>query len=104
MECYRGRQGWLNHAAYMRMAKVLLTLRLCREAGVTLENKDLLDYGFGAGTFFRYCPPSTRLFGVEMDLENVNAVRAMLRERGIEDADLQTIDIAHWESHPLLAR
>ena len=51
-------------------------------AGITLENKDILDYGFGAGTFFRYCPPGSRLFGVEMDAENVKAVRAMLEARG----------------------
>jgi 2-polyprenyl-3-methyl-5-hydroxy-6-metoxy-1,4-benzoquinol methylase len=104
MECYRGRQGWLNHAAYMRMAKVLLTQRLCREAGISFEGKDIFDYGFGAGTFFRYCPQSARLFGVEMDAENVNSVRAMLQGRGFANVDLQTIEIAHWETHPLLAR
>ena len=28
LTCYRGNQGWLRHAAYMRMSKVLLTLEL----------------------------------------------------------------------------
>lgn len=103
LECYRGRQGALHHLAYLRMSKVLLALELCRRAGLSLAGRDLCDYGFGAGTFFRHCPRDTRLFGVEMDAENVRAVRAMLAERG-QDADLQTIDIAHWTAHPLLAR
>ena len=103
-ECYRGRQGWLHHAAYMRMAKVLLALTLCRRAGISLEDKDILDYGFGAGTFFRHCPSSSRLFGVEIDPQNVGAVRAMLDERGRGNADLRTIEIEHWESHALLGR
>ena len=103
MECYRGRQGALHHLAYMRMSKVLLTLDLCHRAGIALSGKDIFDYGFGAGTFFRHCPRDSQLFGVEMDAENVAAVRAMLAERG-QTADLQTIDIAHWSEHPLLAR
>ena len=103
MECYRGRQGALNHLAYMRTAKVLLALELCRRAGVPLAARDIFDYGFGAGTFFRHCPRDSRLFGVEMDAENVAAVRAMLAARGVP-ADLQTIDIDRWQEHPLLAR
>jgi SAM-dependent methyltransferase len=95
LECYRGRQGALHHLAYMRMSKVLLALELCR--------RDVFDYGFGAGTFFRHCPREARLFGVEMDPENVAAVRAMLADRG-RQADLQPIDIARWAEHPLLAR
>ena len=104
LECYRGRQSWLHHAAYLRMGKVLLALRLCHEAGLKLDGKDILDYGFGAGTFFRYCPAGSRLFGVEIDPQNVGAVREMLRERGCENADLRTIEIEHWESHALLDR
>jgi SAM-dependent methyltransferase len=103
LACYRGRQGALNHLAYMRMSKVLLTLELVRRAGLDLPGRELFDYGFGAGTFFRHCPRETRLFGVEMDAENVAAVRAMLAARG-QHADLQTIDIARWTEHPLLAR
>lgn len=103
LDCYRGRQGALNHLAYMRMSKVLLTRELCRRAALDLAGKDIFDYGFGAGTFFRHCPRDARLFGVEMDAENVAAVRAMLAARG-QRADLQTIDIARWTEHPLLAR
>ena len=103
-ECYRGRQSALHHAAYMRMAKVLLALHLCGRAGIGLAGKDVFDYGFGAGTFFRYCPRGSRLFGVEMDPENVESVRAMLRERGFPEADLRTIEIEHWQAHPLLER
>lgn len=103
LECYRGRQGTLHHLAYMRMSKVLLTLELCRRAGLDLAGRDVFDYGFGAGTFFRHFPRDARLFGVEMDAENVAAVRGMLTARGRE-ADLQTIDITRWTEHPLLAR
>lgn len=103
-ECYRGRQSALHHAAYMRMSKVLLALHLCGKAGIALDDKDIFDYGFGAGTFFRYCPRNSRLFGVEMDAENVASVRAMVRERGFPEPDLRTIEIERWESHPLLKR
>jgi 2-polyprenyl-3-methyl-5-hydroxy-6-metoxy-1,4-benzoquinol methylase len=102
LKCYRGRQTALHHVAYMRMGKVLLALHLCEQAGISLENKSIFDYGFGAGTFFRYCPPSSRLFGVEIDPENVAAVRAMLERRGMRNVDLRTIDIEHWSEHPLL--
>ena len=103
-ECYRGRQSALHHAAYMRMAKVLLALHLCAKAGIALDDRDIFDYGFGAGTFYRYCPRGSRLFGVEMDAENVAAVREMLRERGFPEPDLRTIEIEHWQAHPLLGR
>ena len=103
-ECYRGRQSWLHHAAYLRMGKVRLALTLCRWAGVSLAGKDILDYGFGAGTFFRYCPPDSRLFGVEIDPLNVEAVRAMLQERGGGGADLRVIEIEGWDTHALLGR
>jgi SAM-dependent methyltransferase len=86
----------------MRMAKVLLALRLCEQAGINLENKSIFDYGFGAGTFFRYCPLSSRLFGVETDSENVQAARTMLAARGVRNVDLRTIDIQQWSEHPLL--
>ena len=103
-ECYRGRQSALHHAAYMRMAKVLLALHLCAKAGLTLEDKDIFDYGFGAGTFFRYCPRNSRLFGVEIDPENVHDVRLMLQARRHSGATLETIEIEHWQAHPLLDR
>ena len=104
MECYRGRQNTLHHAAYMRMGKVLLALHVCARAGIGLGGRDILDYAFGAGTFFRYCPRDSRLFGVEMDAQNIADVRAMLEARGTTQIDLQTIDIARWEEHPLLGR
>ena len=104
LDCYRGRQGAIHHAAYMRMAKVLMALHVLKKAGISLGNKDVFDYGFGAGTFYRYCPPSSRLFGVEIDPLNVAAVQEMLKSRGQHGADLQTIEIATWEQHPLLQR
>ena len=72
---YRSCQSFLHHMAYMRMAKVLLTQQVLQKAGVSLNEKSVFDYGFGAGTFFRYCPRSTRLFGVEIDPVNVAEVK-----------------------------
>lgn len=99
---YRKRQGVLHHASYIRMCKVLLILRMLRLTGIQLNGKSLLDYGFGAGTFFRYCPQETLLYGVEQDSVVCHEVAEMLRERGIANANLQTIDIANWAKHPLL--
>jgi 2-polyprenyl-3-methyl-5-hydroxy-6-metoxy-1,4-benzoquinol methylase len=104
LECYRGRQSPLHHAAYMRMGKVLFALLLCEEAGISLHGKEIFDYGFGAGTFFRYCPPNCRIFGVEIDALNVRSVQAMLSERGLQSLDLRSIDLENWASHPLLAK
>lgn len=104
LECYRGRQSAIHHAAYMRMGKVLLALHLCKQAGIPLEGQDIFDYGFGAGTFFRYCPRNSRLYGVEIDPHNVSAVREMLEGRNYKALDLQPIDLERWAEHPLLAR
>jgi SAM-dependent methyltransferase len=71
---------------------------------VSLSGASLLDYGFGAGTLFRYCPSDCSIFGVEQDEVNVRAVTEMLRVRGHERVDLQPLDIRTWESHPLLGR
>ena len=102
-ECYRGRQSPLHHMAYMRLAKGFLTLEGLRMAGMDLRGTRIFDYGFGAGTFFRYCPPDSKLFGVEIDPANVADVRRSLAERERE-ADLQTIRMESWSSHPLLSR
>jgi len=101
--CYRGRQSAIHHLAYMRMAKVLLALELIQRAGIDLGTQRIFDYGFGAGTFFRFCPRSSYLFGVEMDCENIDAVARMLRHRGHANIELQAINIDAWESHPLLS-
>jgi hypothetical protein len=101
--CYRSRQGWLHHSSYMRMAKVMLALRALRRAGVGLEGQRVFDYGFGAGTFFRYCPRDAALFGVEQDPVVVEEVAGMLRGRGYGAVDLRAISIPEWREHPLLA-
>jgi 2-polyprenyl-3-methyl-5-hydroxy-6-metoxy-1,4-benzoquinol methylase len=102
--CYRNRQKPIHHMAYMRMCKVLLALKMLRRAKVNLESADIFDYGFGAGTFYRYCPQSAALHGVEVDKENVRAVAEMLRERGYLKVDLQALDVASWADHPLFER
>jgi 2-polyprenyl-3-methyl-5-hydroxy-6-metoxy-1,4-benzoquinol methylase len=99
---YRGRQSWLHHVAYMRMCKVLLALRALRLGGVNLAGKKIFDYGFGAGTLFRYVPKSATLCGVEQDPVVVEEVGKMLRSRGYENVDLCAIDIATWREHALL--
>lgn len=102
--CYRGRQSALHHMAYMRMSKVLLALRAINRAGIDLRGKTVFDYGFGAGTFFRYCPKNAKLAGVEQDPATVDEVSNMLRCQGYQDVDLQAICIEDWQAHPLLRR
>ena len=102
--CYRGRAGQLFHAAYMRMGKVLFALHILRATGKRLTQKDIFDYGFGAGTFYRYCPKDSRLFGVEQDPVVCQEVAAMLGSRGYESVDLRPIEIERWKEHPLLHR
>jgi 2-polyprenyl-3-methyl-5-hydroxy-6-metoxy-1,4-benzoquinol methylase len=99
---YRNRQSWVHHLAYMRMAKVLLALHVLRQTGVELSGRRVFDYGFGAGTFFRYCPKNTQLFGVEMDPANTREVRVMLARRGFQHVQLEPIDVEHWDTHVLL--
>jgi SAM-dependent methyltransferase len=101
---YRGRQSLLHHCAYMRMGKVLLARRILRLAGVGLTQKEIFDYGFGAGTFYRYCPTSAHLSGVEQDPVVCQEVTQMLAGRGHRHVDLQPIEIERWKDHPLLRK
>ena len=101
---YRGRQSSLHHLADMRMAKVLLEREALHRAAVDLADKRIFDYGFGAGTFFRYCPTTASLFGVEIDAQNVAEVRHMLSRRGFRQVQLESIVIEEWDRHPLLRR
>lgn len=102
--CYRGRRGPLFHAAYMRMGKVLLARRVLRRTGLALERAEVFDYGFGAGTFYRYCPTSAHLSGVEQDPIVCREVSEMLVKRGFRSVELQPIEIEQWKEHPLLKR
>lgn len=99
---YRGRQGGLFHLAYMRSAKVKAAKYLLERNGVRLEDCSVFDYGFGAGTFFRACATSCRIAGVEIDQQNVEAVRRMLVQRGFRHQDIRALDVADWHDHPLL--
>ena len=101
---YRGRQGALHHASYLRMSKVLFALRVLRRAGLPLDRAEVFDYGFGAGTFYRYCPTSAKLNGVEQDPVVCREVSEMLARRGFRNVDLQPIEIKRWTEHPLLKR
>src|SRR5262245_26799036 len=101
---YRGRQSDLHHMAYLRMSKVLLALHVLELMRFDLASRSIFDYGFGAGTFFRYCPTSARLYGVETDHENVSATRGMLERRGHQNPTLATIEVDRWSVHPLLDR
>lgn len=102
--CYRNRRGPLFHAAYMRMGKVLFILRMLRLTGTKLAGKRVFDYGFGAGTFYRYCPKDSLLVGVEQDPVVCRETADALLERGHNAVDLQPIDIDRWRAHPLLQR
>ena len=101
---YRGRQGCLHHASYMRMSKVLLAIRTVRRLGASLSGLDIFDYGFGAGTFFRHCPTDARLFGVELDPIVSQEVSNMLSRRSFRSVDLRPIDSKDWKTHSLMQR
>jgi 2-polyprenyl-3-methyl-5-hydroxy-6-metoxy-1,4-benzoquinol methylase len=101
-ECYRGGQSPLRHMAYLRMSKVFILLEALRRQKVNLEGKRIFDYAFGAGTFFRYCPKSASLAGVEIDEVNVHEVRESLSSLGFPKLDLQPISLENWKEHPLL--
>ena len=54
------------------------------------------------GHILQVLSSSSRLFGVELDPENVSAVQTMLNRRGHTNTVLRPIDIDHWSEHPLL--
>jgi SAM-dependent methyltransferase len=85
------------------MCKVLLALRVLRRACVPLGHAEMFDYGFGAGTFYRYCPPTANLGGVEQDPVVCREVSEMLAKRGFRSVDLHPIEIKRWKQHPFLA-
>lgn len=100
--CYRKRQSWWHHAAYMRGAKVMLLRRLLAAEKLSLEGARVFDYGFGAGSFFRACPNSASLLGLELDPVAVAEAENMLRRRGCEHVDLRTLDPVRWKENELL--
>jgi SAM-dependent methyltransferase len=99
---YRGRQSWLHHASYLRMSKVLLILDFIRRCKIPLEATRVLDYGFGAGTLFRYLPLSTKIYGVEQDPVLCREVGRELSARGFRDVELEVIDPDETRPHRLL--
>jgi len=98
------RQSWVYHLAYMRLSKALALLYALGGAGLSLADRSIFDFGFGAGTFFRYCPKQNPLFGVELNDVHVANVKESLRKNGYEHVDLRTIDQEQWRDHELLAR
>lgn len=101
---YRNRQSWWYHLAYMRLAKVLGVLYAFDRQGMDLDGKRVFDYGFGAGTFFRYCPKTAFLYGVELDPVHVERVAETLRARKYTQIDLRAVDEEGWRDHALLGR
>jgi SAM-dependent methyltransferase len=101
---YRNRHSWIYHLAYMRLSKVLAALYAIEKQGLSLLDESILDYGFGAGTFFRYCPKECALFGVELDAVNMEAVKRALGRMGYRQVDLRVISEKEWQDHELLTR
>lgn len=101
---YRGRQTVAHHLSYMRLSKVLLALRALRRSGITLTSQSVFDYGFGAGTFFLFCPPACHLAGVEQDSIVCEEVSRTLDGRGFQRVELKQIKIDLWKEHPLLQK
>lgn len=102
--CYRGGQSRLHHMAYLRMCKVFVILQALRKTNCVLGGKRIFDYAFGAGTFFRFCPQSAHIFGVELDDETVVEVRNSLADSGHSYCDLRPIAISNWRDHELLRK
>lgn len=102
LACYRGGQSRLHHMAYLRMCKVFVILEALHRAGCNLERKRIFDYAFGAGTFFRFCPASAHLSGVELDDQTVAEVTQSLADSGRRQCDLRAIRIEDWREHALL--
>jgi SAM-dependent methyltransferase len=88
----------------MRLSKVFALFHVIEQQGLVLQDKSIFDYGFGAGTFFRYCPRRSRLFGVELDSVNVEKVKEALGRKGYTRVDLQAIDEERWDEHELLTQ
>lgn len=103
-EVYQGRQAWLHRRSYMRIAKVLFSLRLLRRIGFFLRQKQIFDYGFGAGTLFFYLPKTAELYGVEQDETVCREVEGRLKGEGYENVTLRAISDTNWRTHPLLLR
>lgn len=102
--CYRGRQSFLHHLAYLRAAKVKAVWLGLGRAGFDAAGKRIFDYGFGAGSFLRSCPAESRLWGVEMDPVAVEEAAEMLRGRNRGGARLEVIELERWEEHPFLGQ
>lgn len=83
---------------------MLFALRMLRKSDVALERREVFDYGFGAGTFYRHCPVTAKLSGVEQDPVVCSEVSNMLAARGFRNVDLQPIQIERWKEHPLLRK
>ncbi|MGI8965975.1 MAG: class I SAM-dependent methyltransferase [Limisphaerales bacterium] len=75
----------------MRLCKVFAALALLQRNQLSLSGKTFCDLGFGAGTFFRFCPLDAQLAGVEMDSVVVREVEGMLQSRGHRNLRLETI-------------
>lgn len=99
---YRGRQSALHHLAYLRTAKVKAGLLMLARNGISLGNIAVFDYGFGPGTLFRHCDENCRIAGLEIDEDNVAAVREMLASRGHDVSSIATVELDAWKTHPLL--
>lgn len=100
---YRGRQSIWHHASYMRMAKVLLGFWMLKRHGFHGGGKKIFDYGFGAGTFFRFFPKTAHLYGVEQDPQICLEVSASLQKSGFRHIHLKSIAVGEESRHPFLA-
>lgn len=101
---YRGKHSRLRARSYMRLGKTHAARLLLGRKGIALRGLAIFDYGFGPGSFFLNCARDCELAGLELDAENVAAVKAMLAQRGYEKVDLEAVDAADWAGHPLLDR
>ncbi len=101
---YRGGYSGLRTRSYIRVGKTHAARLLLKRNGIALTKRSVFDYGFGPGSFFLICGRDCSLAGLELDGENVAAVRKLLAERGYERVDLDAIEADRLSEHPLLER
>ena len=101
---YRGRHSGLRTRSYIRLGKTHAARLILKRNGIALTKRSVFDYGFGPGSFFLTCGRDCSLAGLELDGENVAAVRSLLGERGYQNVELDAVDVEGWSEHPLLER
>lgn len=100
--CYQGKTTWIYHLSYQRLSKSILAHAAFKEAGISLNQKRILDFAFGSGSFLLQCPLDAQLFGCELDEGWVDEGKNLFSRRGFTNVVLEAIPGGKWENVTLL--